>query len=124
MCLSCITHIASPLENAGSTEISTPFSSRGFNILNVANTLAMTDHTDVSAKCLPTHMRRPNPNTMLSISLGLREPSSLRNRSGMNACGLGNLDSSCVIDLAKAGHRDLLRKSVKHKPKVRQENST
>ena len=95
-----ITHITSPVENLGSTGISTPFSSKGLNILNTANTLAKTDQMDVSAKYLPTHIRRPNPKAMCSTSLGLSEPSSFKNRSGINACGLGNLDSSCAIDLA------------------------
>ena len=97
----CPTHMTSPVENFGSTGISTPFSSRGFNILNTANTLAMNDHTDVSAKCLPTQIRRPNPNAMCLASLSFSDPSPLRNRSGMNLCGLGYLDSSCVIDLVK-----------------------
>lgn len=96
----CITHTARPLENLGTTGISAPFSSSGFKIVNAAKTLAITNHTDVSAKCLPTQMRRPNPN-MTSPSLGFRDPSSLRNRSGRNAHGFGYLDSSCVIDLAK-----------------------
>ena len=95
------THMPIPLVNFGSIVISSAFSSRGFRILKMANTLAIIDHTDVSAKCLPTQIRRPNPYTMCSMSLGLREPSSLRNRSGMNACGLGYLDSSCAIDLGK-----------------------
>lgn len=45
-----ITYTAFPVENNGSTGISAPFSSRGLKILNTANTLAITDHTDVSAK--------------------------------------------------------------------------
>jgi len=96
-----IAHITFLVENLGSTVISTPFSSRGFNILNTANTLAITDHTDVSAKCLPTQICQPNPNAMCPMSLGLRELSLLRNRLGTNTCGLGYLDSSCAIALTK-----------------------
>ena len=96
---SYITHTEFPVENLGSTSISTPFSSRGLSILNTANTLAITDHTDVSAKYLPTQIRRPNPYTKCSTPSGLRDPSSLRNRSGMNACGSGYLDSSRAIAL-------------------------
>ena len=90
-----------PLENFGSIDISTPFSSKGLRILKTANTLAITAHTDVSAKCLPTQIRRPNPNAICSMSLGLREPLSPRNRSGMNDSGLGYLDSSFAIDLPR-----------------------
>lgn len=110
-CLSCATHIAIPFENLGSTGISIPFSSKGFKILNTANTLAMAIHTVVSAMCLPAQMRRPNPNAMCSVSFGLSEPSSLRNRSGMNVCGLGYLVSSCAIALAR-DHQNLVRKNV------------
>ena len=117
--LSCVTHIGDELENFGSTGISTPFSSRGFNILNTANILAMTDHTDVSAKCLPTQIRRPYPYMMCSMSLGLSEPSSFRNRSGKNACGLGYLDSSCAIDLAEPVIESYHARIEKYKPKVR-----
>lgn len=104
--LSSITHMATPVENLASIGISTPFSSRGFSILKTARTLAMMIHTDVSAKYFPTHIRRPNPNVMCSVSLDLREPSSLRYRSGMNVSELGYLDSSCAIDLCKTTHQD------------------
>ena len=69
--------------------------------MNTAKNLAMTVHTVVSAKCLPTQARRPNPNAICSMLLGLSEPSSLRNRSGRKACELGYMESSCAIDLAK-----------------------
>ena len=110
----CTTHIIFPPENLASTGISTPFSSSGLSILNTANTLAMTDHTDVSAKCLPTHMRRPNPNAICSTSFGFSEPSPLRNRSGMNVCELGYLDSSRAMALENVGHQDLFQKSVEY----------
>jgi hypothetical protein len=91
--LSCIAHTTTPLENLGSTAsgISIPFSSRGLKIMNTTNTMAISVHTVVFAKCLPTQMHRPNPS----------EPSSLINRLGMKACELGYLNSSCAIDLAK-----------------------
>ena len=104
-CLSCITHTVLTPVNLGSTGISKPCSSRGLMILNTVNTFAMTDHTDVSAKCLPTHMRRPNPNAICSTELGLSDPSSLTNRSGMNACGSEYLDSSCAIPLAETDYQ-------------------
>ena len=99
------THTVIPLENLGSTAISTPFLSKGLKTLNTANTLAIATHTVVSAKCLPAHMRRPNPNVMCAVSLGLSEPSSFKNRSGMNACGSGYLASSCAIDLTSGSSR-------------------
>lgn len=99
--LSCTTHTISAFWNFGSTGTSTPFLSKGFNILNTANTLAITPQTDGSPKCLPGQLRRPNPNARFALMpLGLSEPSSLRNRSGTNSCGFENLDSSCDIDLA------------------------
>ena len=49
------------------------------------------------------HYRRPNPNTPMFTGSGtstLRLPSSLRNRSGRNAYGLGYTFSSCSMALS------------------------
>ena len=115
-----ITYAATPLVNLASMCIPTPFSSRGFSILNTTRNLSITFHTERSAKFFPTHIRRPNPNVMLSVVLGRRELSLLRNRSGVNNSGLGYLDSSCAIDLAKQVVRYGFQLTLKcYQPQVR-----
>ena len=93
-----ITHTERPLANLGSTGISMPSTSFGFEMSNMANMVDIEDHMDVSAKCLPGQMRRPNPNVRCSIMFGRRDQSSARNCSGMNLSGFGYLDSSWAMD--------------------------
>lgn len=88
-----------------------------FSIVNSDSMHAIADHNKASARCLPglcsitletrilerawlsTHqIRRPNPNTHATLS-PFNVPSALKNRSGMNASGLGYLFSSCDIAL-------------------------
>ena len=78
-----------------------PFASRGFTKSKAESTDAMPIQIDAAAKCRPGQILLPNPiaaNSASRIS-DRKLPSSLSQRSGMNASGSGNSLSSCKIAL-------------------------
>ena len=111
-----VTHVVNPVVHFTFSDPSV------FSILNSVSMHTIAHHSDASPTCLPglhalrqrpersnqrwrTHqIRRPKPKTQGILS-SFSEPSSRKNRSGMNTSGLGYLPSSCDIALAYHRHR-------------------
>jgi len=98
------TYVVIPDAHLNSYGTSFPWSSFGNDTFHSASTVATAYHTDISAKCLPTQLRRPNPNAMFWTLSDVSAPSGSRNRSGMNSKGFGYFDSSCAMDLGNERH--------------------
>lgn len=59
--------------------------------------LAMVMNSEFLARCIPTHILRPNPNG--NSKSRSRGSVVSRNRSGRNSSGNGNISGSCMIPL-------------------------
>lgn len=99
------THVTSPVVYSPLGSITLPFSSSGLDRVYVDRTEAMAIHIDDSARYLPGHILRPNPNAACSVSFmfGSKLPEDVRKRSGMNLSGSGNVFSSWSIALRGSG---------------------
>ena len=73
-------------------------------VVKTIRIFAIASHRISWAKWRPGQIRRPNPNASIGYGISsLREPLALRNRSGLNESGSGNMVSSCNMALNDDG---------------------